>query len=118
MRRTLLLIPALAAVALAGCTIDDDGPTRTQTRDVATFTRIDNQDSVDLRLHAGSEQRVRVRAGEKMIDDVRTEVRDGVLRVTFDHDGFGGDGGVVEASLPRLDAIAVSGSGDVEADGI
>jgi Putative auto-transporter adhesin, head GIN domain len=118
MRRALLLIPALAALALAGCSIGDDGPTRTQTRDVADFTGIDNQDSVDVRLHVGDKQRVRVRAGEKVIDDVRTDVRDGVLRVTFDHDGFGGDDVVVEASVPRLDAIEASGSGDVEADGI
>ena len=118
MRRALLLIPALAALALAGCSIGDDGPTRTQTRDVADFTGIDNQDSVDVRLHVGDKQRVRVRAGEKVIDDVRTDVRDGVLRVTFDHDGFGGDDVDVEASVPRLDAIEASGSGDVEADGI
>ena len=38
-----------------------------------------------------------------MIDDVHTDVRDGTLRVTFDHDGFGGDDVVVEASVPRLD---------------
>jgi hypothetical protein len=61
---------------------------------------------------------VRVRAGEKVIGDVRTEVRDGTLRVTFDHDGFGGDDVVVEASVPELTAIEASGSGDIEAVGI
>ena len=45
---------------------------------------------------------MRVRAGEKVIDDVRTEVRDGTLQVTFDHDGFGGSDVVVEASVPEL----------------
>jgi hypothetical protein len=119
-RRSLLLVPAaVAAVALAGCTIGDDGPTRTQTRDVAAFTRIDNSGSVDVRLHVGGErQRVLVRAGEKVIGDVGTEVRDGTLLVTFDHDGFGGDDVVVEASVPRLDALKASGSGDLDVDGI
>jgi hypothetical protein len=52
-RRSLFLIPAaVAALALAGCTVGDDGPQTTQTRDVADFTRIENRDSVDVRLHA------------------------------------------------------------------
>ena len=53
-----------------------------------------------------------------MIDDVHTDVRDGTLRVTFDHHGLGGNDVVVEASVPTLDGIVVSGSGDVDADGI
>jgi len=89
-RRALLLFSAaVAAAALVGCDIGDDGRRTTQTRDVADFTRIDNGDFVDVRLHVGEPQRVRVRAGQKVIDDVRTEVRDGTLRLTFEHDGFG-----------------------------
>jgi hypothetical protein len=118
-RRALLLFPAAAAaLALAGCTIGDDGPRTSQTRDVADFTRIDNRDSVDIRLVVGEPQRVRVRAGEKVIDDVRTEVRDGTLHVTFDHDGFGGTDVVVEASVPELTGIEASGSGDIDVAGI
>jgi hypothetical protein len=114
--RRLLLVPAaLAALAVAGC---DDGPRTTQTREVANFTRVDNDSSVDVRLRVGERRHVEVRAGEKVIDDVGTEVRDGVLEVTFDHDGWGGTDVVVEASVPELNGIDVSGSGDVEADGI
>ena len=119
-RRLLLLLApaALAALALASCAVGDDGPRTTQTRDVAGFTRVDNPDSVDVRLQVGEPQRVRVRAGEKVIGDVRTEVRDGTLHVTFDHHGWGGRDVVVEASVPKLTGIDVSGSGDVYADGI
>jgi hypothetical protein len=116
-KRSLLLLP-VAGLALAGCSIGDDGPQTSQTRDVAKFTRIDNSASVDVRLHVGEPQRVRVRAGEKVIDDVRTEVRDGTLQVTFDHDGWGGSDVVVEASVPELTAIEASGSGDIDVDGI
>jgi hypothetical protein len=115
----LLLIPAaLAAFAVAGCDIADDGPRTTQTRDVTDFTRIDNRDSVDVRVRVGEPLSVRVRAGEKVIDDVRTVVRDGTLRVSFDHDGWGGDEAIVEASVPKLSGIEASGSGDIDADGI
>src|SRR4051812_38849733 len=118
LRLALLLPAALAAVALTGCAIADDGPRVTQTRDVDAFTRIDNQGSADVRLHVGEPQRVRVRAGDKVIDDVHTDVRDGTLRVTFDHHGLGGEDVVVEASVPSLDGVVVTGSGDVDADGI
>src|SRR5918992_522875 len=107
--RALILFPAaVAALALAGCSIGDDGPRPAQTREVAGFTRIDNRDSVDVRLYVGEPQRVRVRAGEKVIDDVRTEVRDGTLQVTFDHDGWGGSDVIVEASVPRLVGVEAS----------
>jgi hypothetical protein len=118
-RRCLVLLPAaVAAVALSGCAIGDDGPRTTQTRDIADFTRIDTPDSVDLRLHVGDPQRVRVSAGKKVIDDVDTEVRDGTLHVTFDHRGFSTGDVVVEASVPELTSIKASGSGDIAADGI
>jgi hypothetical protein len=116
--RFLLIPAAIAALALTGCSLGDDGPRTTQTRAVAAFSHIDNQDSVDLRLHVGEPQRVRVRAGEKVIDDVRTEVHDGTLQVTFDHDGWGGDSVVVDVSVPRLTGIEASGSGDIDADGV
>ena len=116
--RFLLIPAAIAALALAGCSLGDDGPRTTQTRAVAAFSHIDNQDSVDLRLHVGEPQRVRVRAGEKVIDDVRTEVHNGTLQVTFDHDGWGGDSVVVDVSVPRLAGIEASGSGDIDADGV
>jgi hypothetical protein len=118
MRSALLLPIALAGLALAGCAFEDDGPRRTQTRDVGAFTRIESAGAVDLRLRVGEPRRVQVRAGEKVIADVSTEVRDGTLHVTFDHRGWGGSDVVVEASVPKLEGIALSGSGDVEADGI
>lgn len=118
-RRSLLLIPAaLTAFAVAGCDLGDDGPRTTQTREVPDFIRVENQAGVDIRLEVGEPQRVRVRAGEKVIDDVRTVVRDGTLHVDFDHSGWGGDDVIVEASVPRLEGVEASGSGDIEADGI
>jgi hypothetical protein len=113
--RSLLLLP-LAALALAGCA--DDGPRTSQTRDVAAFTRIENRSSVDVRLRVGPTQRVQVFAGENVIDDVSTDVRDGTLAVDFDHDGWGGDDVEVVATVPELTGIDAQGSGDFDVDGI
>jgi putative autotransporter adhesin-like protein len=117
-RLIILALAAPAALALAGCSIGDDGPRTTQTRDVDTFTRVNAPGSVDVRVRVGAPLRVRVHAGEKVIDDVQTEVRDGTLHIDFDHDGFGGDNVVVEASVPNLTGVEASGSGNVDADGI
>jgi hypothetical protein len=116
--RLLLLLAPLLAVALAGCAVGDDGPVVTRTRHVAPFTRVDDRASVDMRLHAGGRRRVRVIAGKNVVDDVRTEVRDGTLEVSFDHSGWGGNDVVVEATVPELTAIDASGSGDIAADGV
>src|SRR4051794_17213570 len=119
MLRTALLLPiGIALVTLTGCAVSDDGPRVSQTRHVDAFTRIDNRDSADVRLHVGERQRVRVRAGDEVIDDVGTEGRDGTLFVTFDHDGFFDNDVVVEAWVPKLDAVTASGSGDIDAAGI
>ena len=116
--RLLLPLAAVAALALAGCGIEDDGPPRTQTRDVGAFTRIANEDSLDVRVHVGEQRRVVVHGGEDVIDDVGVEVRDGTLEISFDHHGWGGNSASVDVSVPELTAIAVGGSGDIEADGI
>jgi Putative auto-transporter adhesin, head GIN domain len=114
-----LLIPAgVIAVVLTGCGFRDDGPRTTQDRDVAGFTRIDSRGSVDVRLHVGTPQTVRVMAGEKVIEDVETDVRDGTLTVTFDNDGFGESDVVVEATVASLEGIEASGSGNIDADGV
>lgn len=118
-RSLLTALPVAAAVvALAGCAIDDGGPRTTQSRQVAAFTRIDNLGAAQLRVHVGEPRSVRVEAGRHVIGDVRTEVHSGMLQVTYEHDGFWHRHVVVDVSVPRLDRIAVEGSGDVDADGI
>lgn len=110
------MVVAVAAIALAGCAAGDDGPKTTEDRKVAEFTRVATQGPADVRIRVGQSQRVRVVAGEKMIDDVHTDVRDGVLDVSFERRRSGEV--VVEVDVPSLTAIDASGSGDVIADGV
>lgn len=121
MRRGLAcaLLATAVAAACAGCAVSD-GPQTTRTRRLAPFTRIDNATSVNVRLHIGGPQRVRVSAGRKAIGEVGTEVRDGELHLTYDHhsEGMIDHEVTVDASVPRLTAVDASGSGDLEADGV
>lgn len=90
----------MTAIAISGCAVSDDGPRTTRTRHVGDFTQIDNRDSVDVRLQVGQPLRVRVRAGRNVIADVHTQVRDGILQVTFDHDGIRPRDVFVDAPCP------------------
>jgi hypothetical protein len=117
--RIALILPiAAATLALTGCIGVDAGPTTTQTRDVDAFTRVKAEDEVDVNLRVGEPRRLRVRAGQKVIDDVRTEVRDGTLYVWYDGPSIREGRLLVEVAAPAVDALAVSGASDVRVDGL
>ena len=117
--RIALILPiATATLALTGCIGIDAGPTTSQTRDVEGFTRLKAEDEVDVNLRVGLPRHVRVRAGEKVIDDVRTEVRDGTLYVSYDGPDIREGRLLVEVAAPAVDALAITGASDVRVDGL
>jgi hypothetical protein len=117
-RLILPLSAVVLAVGAAGCIGIDAGPTTTDARDVAPFTRVRADDRVDVTLRTGERRRVIVRTGEKVIDDVHTEVRGGVLDVSYDGPGLRDGRILVEATAPAVDAVEVVGSGDMLLDDI
>jgi hypothetical protein len=117
-RIALILPVAAATLALIGCVGVDAGPTTTDTRDVAAFTRVQAEDQVDVNVRAGETRRVRVRAGEKVINDIRTEVRDGTLYVSYDGPGVRNGRLLVEVHVPKVEAIAITGAADVQVAGL
>ena len=117
--RIALILPiAAATLALGGCIGVDAGPTTTQTRDVDAFTRLKAEDEVDVNLRVGESRRLRVRAGEKVIDDIRTEVRDGTLYVAYDGPSIREGRLLVEVSAPTIEALAITGASDVRVDAL
>jgi hypothetical protein len=117
-RIALILPVAAATLALTGCIGIDPGPTTTQSRDVGAFTRVKAEDEVDVDLRVGEPRHLRVRAGEKVIDDIRTEVRDGTLYVSYDGPSIREGRLLVQVAAPAVDAIAITGASDVRVDGL
>ena len=123
MRRPLAILAALgAAAALAGC---DSGPPVSQTRDLGGFTRLEVSGdlSLDIRLFNRPDPGVRITAGTKAIDRIKTEVVGDVLRVSTKSRGLtiGPDPlGDVQISLgiPALLALRVDGQADVDLSGL
>ncbi|WP_262693095.1 head GIN domain-containing protein [Kordiimonas aquimaris] len=103
---------------------DDEGERVTQTRDVATFTRIEIRGAIDLELTAGSsDQEVTVRARESRIDRVTTEVSGDTLIIDMKEDGnskrFWNNTNVdVTINMESLRAIDVRGAVDGEFENI
>jgi len=120
-RRLLVLAPALL-LAVTGC---DSGPPVTQTRDLTGFTRLEvsGDISLDVRLFNRPDPGVRITAGSKAIDRIRTEVEGGTLRISTKSRGLtiGPDPlGDVSVSLgvSALNGMEVDGSADVTLSGL
>jgi hypothetical protein len=126
LRPALALLSAglLSAMVVTGCGVRvDHGPSVSSTRSVAAFERLDVQGSTDVDVRVGNHTSVVVRGDKDAVAQVRTVVRDGTLVVERDHhddDGstivLGGHHLRVDVVVPRLSAVAVHGSGDVDLD--
>ena len=89
----------------------------TQTRSLPAFTSIKLKCSADLYITQGNNQRVTVKADNKVIHDLKTEVQNGVLIIDMDRNfGFFNNIRVMEVhiTVPKLDKVADYGSGDIQ----
>lgn len=122
MRLRTVVPAALALLVLAGC---DNGPPVSQTREIGSFTRLEVSGDVSLNvsLFNRPDPGVRVTAGSKAIDRIRTELVGDTLRVSTKSRGLtiGPDPlGAVSISLgvPALVGLRVDGSADVMLSGL
>ncbi|GAB2529734.1 head GIN domain-containing protein [Paramicrobacterium agarici] len=111
---------ALLASALTGCAAIDPGEPTTQQREIADVTAIDLQTSGDVVVTRGDDVSLMVTAGANVIDSITADVRDGVLtldlqRAFISFPTFPGPI-TFELTVPMIDSVEVSGSGDVTAD--
>jgi hypothetical protein len=84
-------------------------------RDVSSFTGVSLGIHGDLYLTQGSPQKVVVQA-EKDLDELETEVRDGVLRIKTDNWNSKIKGVKIWITMPEVESLNVSGSGDLLAE--
>ena len=122
MKRAFVVLAVLAALALTGC---DSGPPVSQTRDLGGFTRLEVSGdlSLDIRLFNRPDPGVRITAGTKSIDRIKTEVVGDVLRVSTKSRGLtiGPDplGDVaISLGVPALLALRVDNQADVTLSGL
>jgi len=117
-----LLITTLATAGFAQQTLINDP--NVQKRDVAGFHAIHVSGAVDLYLSQGNEDAVAVSASEpKYRDNIRTEVKDGVLNIRYENVGHGFSMNTgnkklrAYVSVKNLDNLHASGASDVVING-
>jgi hypothetical protein len=100
-------------------TTDGSGVAATQARDVGEFTGVELGGSNNVVIRVGEEQSVVVKADDNLLDRVTTEVQSGTLVIGNTPGSFTTTTPMsVEVSVPTLDALLLSGSGNIVVDGV
>lgn len=118
--RTLLTISALAASILSFCAPCDQvkgtGAVVKKTLNVAAFHGIEVEGSIDVVLTQAAAQKVEVEAQANLIELVTVEVSKGIWTITTKQ-GYSTDKPfTVHISVPMIDQVSISGSGDVKSE--
>jgi Putative auto-transporter adhesin, head GIN domain len=135
-RSSRWVIVALLALLLGGLTValldhfdgqgrssnsttQGSGVLATQARDVAAFKRVDLAGSNNVAIRVGGKQSVVVRADDNLLDRVTTEVQSGRLVIANAPGRLTTKSPMsVEVQVPMLDALTLSGSGNIVVGGI
>ena len=103
----------------AGSATDGSGVAATQTREVAAFQSIDLAGSNNVVIRVGEKQSVVVKADDNLLDRVVTEVHSGTLVIANTPGSFTTKSPMrVEIDVPALDALTLSGSGNIVVTGV
>ena len=103
----LLLVVSLQAATL-----------ETQKRKVSRFTSIRSSSSVDIIVEQTGQYALEVRAPEKYMENIKTEVENGELHVFVRGSMMYSGNIVIYVQVKDLDKVSLSGSGDFETDGV
>lgn len=114
-----LLLVVITAFAMAQNVYDANAAKR----DVSSFTGIHVSNAIDVYLSQGNENAVAVSASEpKFRDRIKTEVKNGMLRIWFDNEGmdwFKGNKKLkAYVSFKTLNKIEAAGACDIIASGV
>ncbi|SEB62296.1 Putative auto-transporter adhesin, head GIN domain [Paramicrobacterium humi] len=107
----------LCASLLTACSAINPGARATDEREIGDVTAVELDTSGDLVVTLGDEPSLTITAGDRIIDDLTSETDGGVLRLGRKSWGPGTVGPIrYELTVPKLEGVTISGSGDVDAD--
>jgi hypothetical protein len=108
------MLKSLFSIILVSATLIAFGQDKEE-RDVSSFTGVSLGISGDLYLTQGSPQKVVIQA-DNNLDEIETVVKDGVLRIKTDNWNSRIKGVKIWITMPEVEALNVSGSGDIMAE--
>lgn len=101
-----------------GNAIKGSGDLVTQPRDVPEFNKIRTSGAFDVFVTIGSSQSLEVTFDDNLVDFIKTEVKGKTLRLYSDESYRSSRGCKIVVTVPSLEAISASGSGDFEIDNL
>ncbi|MGM0376967.1 MAG: head GIN domain-containing protein [Bacteroidota bacterium] len=119
MRNNLFsLLLGLFVIFQAGCFMQGDinAQNREERKVNAGFTGIEVSSGVDLILEQGEDTKIIVEATSKHIDEVKTEVKNGVLKVDMEggiFSWFENRSATVYVTMPEIETLSASGGADL-----
>jgi len=101
-----------------GCGIRGSGDLETEERDLGEFDAVKLSGAFDVFIEVGSEQRVKITFDDNLLDIIETEVRRNTLYISSKESYSSRRHCRIEISIPELEKVSLSGSGDIEIDGL
>lgn len=89
----------------------------TQKRDIGSFTKIYSSSSVDVIVEQSGQYAVEVKAPEKYMENIITEIKDGELHIYIRGSVMYSGDIIVYVQVKDLTSVSLSGSGDFKAEG-
>lgn len=101
-----------------GKRVEGTGPVVRETRDASGFTKLTSAVSANVFIRQGSAFKVEIEGQKNVLDLLKTEVKDGALKIYFDRDAnvnYQKELNVY-VTAPMYEEIKLSGSGDMKAE--
>lgn len=98
--------------------IKGTGEIITEPRSVADFYNVSLSGSSDVFITQGNDFEVKVKGYENIVPELETKVQDGTLLIAFKpNTNVSNDNSEVHITMPNLNSVALSGSGNINAAG-
>ncbi|MBX3257298.1 MAG: DUF2807 domain-containing protein [Chitinophagaceae bacterium] len=117
------LILAVGMLTLLGScekdTIIGGGTVKTEDREVSDFTKVAVEGSTNIHITKGSRFDVSVKAYKNLLPYLKTRVENNTLIVKYENStSVGNDNSQVFITMPVLNGVSATGSGDIDVKGI
>ena len=115
-----LMILLFASISFVSCeSISGNGNVTDEKRPLSNINTVETSGSIDVEINTGDNYSLTVQDDQNLIPYVVTEINGGELNIHY-KDGYSimNDHAKVIVTVPTLDKIITSGSGDITSDGV
>lgn len=121
--KQLLILLVVVALASVGCHghmagIRGSGKRAVQKRDVQPFTSISTEGAYNINVVCQKAQTLEIEGDDNILPLIVTDVSNNVLHIKSSQNYSVGEPIVLRVALPNLEALSVSGAGNIEVAGL